>query len=158
MSDHVPWPPTGRILAFDWGAARIGVALSDPTRTLATPRPAIVEKDKARQIQRACATVIDSEAVAVLVGLPLHLDGASGPSVRSATMFAEKLRAALATACPDAAPAVHLVDERFTSQTAAELLAQGRQHRAPLRKDGTLDSAAAAVLLQACLDTTPGAP
>ncbi len=145
-------------MAFDWGAARIGVAASDPSRTLASPRPAIAEKDKGAQIRRAVATALELDAVLVLVGLPLHLDGTPGPSARSATLFAEKLGAALAAPREDGqkgmestVPAVLLVDERFTSATAERHLMETRGP-GRLRKDGTLDSASAAVLLQAWLD------
>lgn len=143
--------PPGRIVAFDWGAARIGVAASDPSRTLASPRPAIAEKDKGAQIRRAMAVVLDLEAVLVLVGLPLHLDGTPGPSARSATFFAEKLGTALAAGTNTPAPSVLLVDERFTSATAERHLMETRRP-GRLAKDGTLDSASAAVLLQSWLD------
>jgi len=142
----------GRVLAFDWGAARIGVAASDTTRTLASPRKAIVEKDKGRQIHLAAATVAEAEAVLVLVGLPVHLDGTPGASARSATMFAEKLRGVLEAGKTGTPPAVVLVDERFTSKTAEQHLMTTRSSLKN-RRDGALDSASAAVLLQSWLDS-----
>lgn len=158
MNSNLHDLPPGRVIAFDWGAARIGVAASDLSRTLASPRPAIAEKDKGAQIRRAVATALELDAALVLVGLPLHLDGTPGSSARSATLFADKLRAGLeAAARLDAArmdsvsPGVVLVDERFTSATAERQLMETRRP-GRLRKDGTLDSASAAVLLQAWLD------
>jgi len=156
--DHGGTQASGRALALDWGAARIGVAASDPTRSLASPQPAIAEKDKAAQIAKAAALVQALGATVVLIGLPLHLDGSPGSSARSATMFAEKLQGAL-DAAGGGAVEVILVDERFSTHSASERLAESRGagrgargRAAPRAKDGSLDSAAAAILLQAWLD------
>jgi putative Holliday junction resolvase len=139
----------GRILAVDWGAARIGLAVSDPTQTLATPLATLHEKDKGAQIQRVSALVHELEATRVIVGLPLHLDGGESPSARSATKFAEKL--ARFVDVP-----VELVDERFTSVVAEERLIEAQRNIRSRASKGLIDSAAAAVLLQEWLDLRPG--
>ena len=133
----------GRTLAIDWGLARIGLAVSDATRTLATPLPALHEKDKRAQIERVVALVAAEEITLVVVGLPLHLDGRESDSSRAARKYAEKLATRIDIP-------IELVDERFTSVQAHERLAEiggvGRKDK------GRIDSASAAILLQAWLD------
>jgi putative Holliday junction resolvase len=142
---------TDFIIAFDWGAARMGVAVAEASTRVATPRAAILEKDKAAQIRLAAAAVREAEAATVLVGLPLERDGEDGPTTRSARMFAAKLEAALASVGWPAT--LHLVDERFTSAEATTLLrAAGARPTGRDSRSGRLDSAAAAVLLAHWLD------
>jgi len=134
----------GRVLAVDWGEARIGLAVSDPTRTLATPYATLAEKDKGLQVKRVAALAGELEVTEVIVGLPLHMDGRETTSTRPAMKYAEKL--ARFVAVP-----VTLVDERLTSFEAEALLeAAGR--KAGRADKGRIDSAAAAVLLQRWLD------
>lgn len=140
----------GRILAIDWGLARIGLAVSDATRTLATPIPALHEKDKRAQIERVVALVATEEITRIIVGLPLHLDGAESPSSQAARKYAEKL--ANRVGVP-----VELHDERFTSVEAESRLDEsdelgGRRSRQKRGDKGRIDSASAAILLQSVLD------
>lgn len=140
----------GRILAIDWGLARIGLAVSDATRTLATPIPALHEKDKRAQIERVVALVATEEITRIIVGLPLHLDGAESPSSQAARKYAEKL--ATRVGVP-----VELHDERFTSVEAESRLDEsddlgGRRSRHKKGDKGRIDSASAAILLQSVLD------
>lgn len=134
----------GRVLAIDWGEARIGLAVSDPTRTLATPHATLADKDMGRQVSRVVALVGELEITQVLVGLPLHMDGSATRTTVPAMKYAEKL--ARLVSVP-----VTLVDERLTSiEAEARLTEAGRR---PGRADkGRIDSAAAAVLLQRWLD------
>jgi len=152
MTDPSPSMP-GRVVAIDWGLARLGVAASDPTRTLASPHATLHEKDKGLQIKRAAALVRELEATLVLVGLPLHLDGRESESSAAARKFAAKL-ATFVLPVP-----VELVDERLSSVEAGERLAERPGRRAPRAgagfRDGVLDRAAAAVMLQAWLDALP---
>lgn len=136
-----------RVMAVDWGEARIGVALSDPTRVLATPLTTLHEKDKRKQIERVAALVAEHEVARVLVGLPLHMDGKETTTTVPATRFAEKL--ARTVEVP-----VELVDERLSSALAESRLSEAK--RKPRRHDkGRLDAAAAAVVLQQWLDDQP---
>jgi len=143
MTDEPRAASAGRVVAIDGGEARLGVAVSDPTRTLATPHTTLHDKDKGRQIQRVAALVRELEATLVLVGLPLHLDGNESPSSTIARKFAAKLATVLVPI------PVELVDERLTSVEAQELL-DARPKRKTARDE--LDRAAAAVLLQGWLD------
>jgi len=137
----------GRVLAVDWGAARIGIAVSDPTRTLATPYVTLEEKDRRRQIERVVALVAELDARLVLVGQPLHMDGRVTSSTLPATKYAEKLASLVRVP-------VTLVDERLSSVSAEALLTEAG--RRPGRADkARLDSAAAAGFLQEWLDAQP---
>lgn len=133
-----------RALGIDLGAKRIGVALSDSAGTLATPYEVVARSgDRARDHRRIAALAEEAGAEAVVVGLPLSLDGSVGPVARAALDEADELAAALDVP-------VHTHDERLTTVTAErDLLAQGM--RAPARRK-VVDKVAAAVLLQSWLD------
>jgi len=150
-SQSPPLLMLGRVLAVDWGLARIGLAVSDGTRTLATPLATLHEKDKRAQIERVVSLIASEEINQVIVGLPLHLDGRESPSTLSARRYAEKL--ATRVTIP-----IELADERYTSVEAESRLAQAgaRSAKGGARtrdEKGRIDSAAAAVLLQGWLDT-----
>jgi putative Holliday junction resolvase len=132
-----------RVLALDLGTARVGVAVSDATATLASPLTTLGAGDRA-----GVAALVEAEGAGlVLVGLPRNMDGSRGPAARAAEAEAEALAATLAVP-------VLLVDERLTTVSADRALrAQGR--RAPARRR-VVDQAAAAVLLQGWLDGADG--
>ena len=143
-------PRVGRVLALDWGAARIGIAVSDPTQMLATPHSTLHTKDKGRQVREAVALAKHLDVVGVVVGLPLHLDGELGDSARTSRKYAEQI------ARHSGLPIV-MVDERFSSVAAAEMLRRGGAQRRRRGESlqawkGRVDAAAAAVVLQDWLD------
>ena len=119
-----------RVLALDHGAARCGVALSDPTGTVATPLEPVLRPDTRKGMQRVRALVEETSAERVVVGLPLSLRGEDTDQTRAARAFAERLGRQVAVP-------VELYDERFTTRIAA-------------RGGGSTseDSRAAAVLLE----------
>jgi putative Holliday junction resolvase len=119
-----------RVLALDYGAARCGVAVSDPTGTLATPLEPVLRPASKRGFAALVALVAELRAERVVVGLPLSLSGSDSAQTRETRAFAARLAAALSVP-------VELYDERFTTTLAA---------RAP--GSGSLDSRAAAVLLE----------
>ena len=124
-----------RILALDHGAARCGVAVSDPTGTIVTPLEPVLRPDTKKGMQRVAALVAEREAERVVVGLPLSLTGEDSDQTRAARAFADRL-AARVRPVP-----VELYDERFTTRIAAQ--SGGRAAE---------DSRAAAVLLESWLD------
>lgn len=139
MSQAVP-QQLPRVLALDPGEARIGVAISDALGLYAHPRAAIAARSRAEAV-RQVARVVREEAIdEVVVGLPLTLGGERGYQAESAAPFVAELRAALSVP-------VREVDERLSSAQAVSMQPGLRGKR-----DGTLDSAAAAVILQAVLD------
>jgi len=123
-----------RVLALDHGSARCGVAVSDPTGTLATPVGIVERPDTNRGLDRLVALVREHDAARVVVGLPLSLGGGDSAQTGEARAFAERLRERLDVP-------VELYDERFTTTLAK---------RAP--GAAAEDARAAAVLLEGWLE------
>jgi putative Holliday junction resolvase len=136
--------PGTRVMALDFGDKRIGVAFSDPTRTIASPHGHLANDGWKNLLPRLKALATERGAGLVLVGLPLNMDGSQGESARKARDFAARVERALGLP-------VELVDERLTSVMADEV----RLATNPRRKwkdKGERDAVAAAVLLQGWLD------
>ena len=123
-----------RVLALDHGAARCGVAVSDPTGTLATPVGIVERPDSRRGLDRIVALAREHDAAVVVVGLPLSLSGGDSAQTDEARAFAEKLRERLDIP-------VELYDERFTTTLAARVPGEAAE-----------DARAAAVLLEGWLE------
>ncbi len=134
----------GRIAGIDFGTVRIGIAVSDPARSIASPLENYTRRTPeldARRFQDLAA----EEAVCLwVVGLPVHLDGCESRKSREARQFARWLEQA--TGVP-----VQLFDERFTSVEAEELL-RGARMTSKRRKD-RIDMLAAQILLTAYLQS-----
>jgi len=132
-----------RVLAIDYGSTRIGLALSDPTGTLARPLPFVPAKGDAKLARELAALAQKEQAEKILLGLPRNMDGSLGEAAAKVQAFATALSAA--TKIP-----IQLVDERLTTvQASRQLHEAGRDTRA---QRGRIDSEAAAVLLQGWLD------
>ena len=123
-----------RVLALDYGSARCGCAVSDPTGTLATPLPVVARPGTEAGLNEIAAVVRDQEASRVVVGLPVSLSGQEGAQAVEARGFAEQLRAVVEVP-------VETWDERFTTRMAQAT--PGRHAE---------DSRAAAHLLQSWLE------
>ena len=134
-----------RILGVDWGEARIGLALSDPTGTLASPLKTLHEKDKRAQIERVVEVARAYEVERIVVGIPYTIDGNEGTMARWARKYAEKLERV-------GGVEVVGVDERYTSVAADFALEAADGGKRRNRDKGDRDSAAAAILLQEYLD------
>ncbi len=133
-----------KALGLDLGSVRIGVALSDSRGTLASPYTTIVRSGNLVRDQAAIAALVaETGAEVLVVGLPLSMDGRMGPAARAAMSEAASLRAALGVP-------VEVCDERLSTVSAARgMQVAGRRSR---HQRVVIDSAAAAVLLQAWLD------
>jgi putative holliday junction resolvase len=124
-----------RVLALDYGSARCGVALSDPTGELATPLP-VVERPGTKRGMGAVAGLVREHGVkTVVVGLPLGLSGDDTDQTRETRAWAEQLRSRLGGRVE-----VVLEDERFTTRMAERFGGEGDE-----------DSRAAAHLLEGWL-------
>lgn len=135
------------MLALDLGARRIGVAVSDPSGTLASPYEVIQRSGSAGADHRRVAQLVEEAgAERVVVGLPLSLDGRAGPAARKALAEVDELTEALDVP-------VETVDERFSTVTADRSMIE-RGMKAPARRK-VVDQVAAAVLLQTWLDGRP---
>jgi putative Holliday junction resolvase len=144
----LPIPPRrskqGRRLGIDVGTVRVGLAISDPTGTLATPLEAVQRRRDESDLDRIADLVMEHEVTEVIVGEPRHLSGASGASAREARAYSRALAGRIGSV------PVHLVDERLSTVTAASSLrANGLDSR---QQRPVIDQAAAVVILQAYLD------
>lgn len=132
------------MLGLDLGAARIGVAVSDPDGTVASPIEVLARTgDRARDHRRIAEVVTEWEADRVVVGLPLSLDGTLGPAATAAAAEAAELAAAVGVP-------VETHDERLSTVTADRALAAMQVKGRGRRK--VVDKVAAAVILQSWLD------
>jgi len=147
---RVPPPPSrrrssGRVLGIDVGKVRVGVAMSDPTGTLASPVETLQRAKDGSDLDRLAALVVEHEVSEVVVGEPRHLSGASGASAQDADAYARALVGRIGADVP-----VHMIDERLSTVSAASSLrASGVDSR---RQRPVIDQAAAVVILQSYLD------
>jgi putative Holliday junction resolvase len=132
-----------RILALDHGTKRIGVAVSDETKTIAQPLEYIPAEPFADFLKRLKELLIQKEIDLVLIGLPRNMDGSYGPAAQKVETFVAVLRTAITIP-------VKTWDERLTSTMANRILIQGNVRR-DKRKE-KVDKMAAAILLQSYLD------
>ena len=123
-----------RVLALDHGSARCGVAVSDPTGTLATPVGVVERPDSKRGLERIVALVREHDAGLVVVGLPVSLSGGDSAQTGEARAFAERLSERLDVP-------VELYDERFTTTLAGRATGKAAE-----------DARAAAILLEGWLE------
>lgn len=131
-------PPSGRLLAIDWGTKRIGLAVTDPTRTIAQPLATLTRRAGRRfPLQQLRPYLEEYRPVGIVVGLPLTAEGTEGEAAAAA-------RAVAALVAEKTGLPVVLWDERMTTARAAEADAVGG------RVDR--DQRAAAVLLQSWLE------
>ena len=137
----------GRLLGVDYGQKRIGLAISDHTGLIASPIDAINAKGTADADTVACIAV-ENDAVAIVVGLPLSLDGSYGPAARKVNAFCRQLR--LSTDIP-----VYVWDERMTTIEAQSILRESGNKPTWARGTarGRIDSASAAIILNAYLQS-----
>ena len=140
----------GRILAIDVGARRVGLAISDASRTLARPLETIAVASEADAVERVGLRIEqldrEDEGIAtIVVGMPSSLDGTPTPQTAKVQAFIARLKAR--TPLPIATE-----DERLTSVEAESRLA--RREKDWRKRKAQLDAASAAVFLQDYLDRT----
>lgn len=133
----------GRVLAIDYGRARIGLALSDPLGITVRPLPALANQGTGATMNALERLVVEEQVDRLVLGLPLTLDGKEGPACQEVRRFAEQLVQRF--------PRLPLeqVDERLTSKHAHALL-KGAGLKARRRAE-LADSTAAVLLLQSYL-------
>lgn len=134
----------GRVLAVDWGTRRVGVAVSDETRSLARTLPTLNVASGGQTVEKLVALAQELEVDTLVIGFPVHMSGREGEGAQKVLRLAAKLGELL--------PQVRILtwDERLTSHQAEEIL---RERGERLRGNkGRLDQVAAAVLLQCFLD------
>lgn len=128
-----------RVLAIDLGAKNIGTAISDELGLTVRPVETIHKASGGRDISRIAFLVEDLGAKAVVIGLPLRMDGTVGDAANAATRFAEKLRARLDVP-------VFMQDERLTSYEAEQMMSERGFSRS--RRRARSDEFAAMIILE----------
>jgi putative holliday junction resolvase len=137
----------GRVLALDIGEARIGVAVSDPDRTVALPAGTIRVAGGPQDLKAVAALVREHDATEVVVGHPLSLSGGRGAAAMRAEEFADGLRLVLDVP-------VRLQDERLTTKEAGRGLREAGAD--PRKARGAIDQASASLILRAFLERPAG--
>ena len=129
-----------RVLALDYGSARCGVAITDPTQIIVTPLPVVERPATRKGFARVLGLIREHGVKTVVVGLPLGLSGDDTAQTVETRAFAERLRESLGRRVP-----VELYDERFTTRMAERFGGEGDE-----------DSRAAAHLLEGWLGRAEG--
>ena len=132
-----------RIVALDVGDARIGVAVSDASRLIASPVEVIHRVGFGPDVKKVQEICRRYDTTLILSGLPLNLNGTEGPQAAKVRLFCQQLE--------KVGLVVYYQDERLTTVTAENALLEQNMHRAQRRQ--TVDKVAAAVILQQYLDT-----
>ena len=132
-----------RVLAVDPGSKRVGVAISDPTGTIAQALVTVDAMPEATLASRLTEIAVQNEATRIIVGLPRRMDGSYGPEAKAARELADAVR-------KESGLPVELADERLTTVAAERAMLEGGARRAKRR--ATVDRVAAALLLQSHLD------
>jgi putative Holliday junction resolvase len=136
-----------RMMALDHGTRRIGVAVSDEMKMIATPLEYILAEPFEKVIERLQQLIREKEVELILIGMPRNMDGTFGPA-------AEKVNAFIAALQPHITTPIKKWDERLTSVMANRALLEGNVRRAQRKEK--VDKMAAAILLQSYLDSRPG--
>ena len=133
----------GRICAIDLGTKRIGLALSDELKLLAQPFKTVKFKSDKKFIDELLILITEKNIDMIVIGLPLLPDGIEGPGCIRARSFEKKLN--------EKGIITHLFDERYSSETAEEVLLEFGKKRKN-NKD-KVDMIAAAVILKSYLES-----
>lgn len=133
-----------RLMAFDYGTKRIGVAVSDPMQIIATALTTVHPE----QIWTFLKEYLASEQVETfIVGRPLQLDGTDSESAQHVVGFIRKLKKEFPGI------GVHEVDERFTSKMASAAIAQSGMKKNKKQNKGLIDTVSATLILQTYMET-----
>jgi putative Holliday junction resolvase len=136
--------PSTRVLALDTGDRRIGIAISDESRTLAVPLPTLTRSNRRNDLRYFDRLMHRTPFAEIVVGLPLYPSGDRSPQAEKAQSFGEMLAAHLSVP-------VHFWDERLTSAEAHRYLAEAGHAPSSLRGKGKIDQVAAVLILESWL-------
>ena len=136
-------PQTGKLLGLDLGTKTIGVAVSDALRYTATPLETIARTKFTADAARLLELIADNKVVALVLGLPLNMDGSEGPRAQSTRAFARNLTQT--TPLP-----IIFWDERLSTSAVTRMLIEADTRRD--RRAEVVDKLAASYILQGYLD------
>lgn len=139
----------GRVMALDVGGRRIGIAMSDPMRILASPLTTIQALPHQRALSQITALLTMHAVVELVVGFPLTMSGEIGSQAKVVQSFVADLR--LLMSIP-----IHMIDERLTSVAAERMMLDLGMR--PEQRKARIDEVAASIILQDYLDSTRPAP
>jgi putative Holliday junction resolvase len=143
MSDDKSIPSTGKLLGLDLGTKTIGVAISDGLRYTATPLETIARTKFTADAARLVELINQNNAVAIVLGLPLNMDGSEGPRAQSTRTFARNL--GQKTPVP-----IAFWDERLSTSAVTRMLIEADTRRD--KREEVVDKLAASYILQGFLD------
>lgn len=135
----------GGAIGLDFGARRIGIAVSDADCAFAFPAGILERRDPERDIARLTELARERGATRFVIGLPLHMNGREGPEAAATRRFAERLAA-------HSGLPVEWIDERWTSREAARAQEPAPRASRGKRKRRDLDDLAATLILRAWID------
>ncbi len=135
--------PISRLIGIDAGTKTLGLALSDVTRTIASPLLTIARTKFTKDVEQLLALTGEHKVTGLVLGLPANLDGTEGPRAQSTRAFARNLNAL--TPLP-----ILLWDERLSTAAAERTLLEADQSRR--RRAEVIDKMAASIILQGALD------
>lgn len=138
------FPRGGRLLGLDYGTKRVGLALSNPEQTIATPLETYQRRDQAQDGRYLARVVEENRVAGLVVGLPVHMSGDEGEKAREARAFGT-------WAASVAKRPVVFHDERYSTALAEEHLRAA--HLTPKKRQLLRDKLAAQVLLQSYLES-----
>jgi putative Holliday junction resolvase len=133
----------GRILAIDYGRKRVGLAVTDPLKIIATALDTIEETKVLEFLKNYCTR---EEVEAFVIGMPKTLNNDESENAKYVKAFSEKL-ANILPAIP-----IHFVDERFTSSMALDSMIAGGVKKKDRRVKGNIDKISATIILQSFLE------
>lgn len=136
-------PREGRLLGLDLGTKTIGLAVSDVTRLVASPLETIARKKFTQDAQRLITIIAEQEIAALILGLPINMDGTEGPRAQSTRQFAANLL--LKTEIE-----IAFWDERLSTQAVTRTMIEADLSRS--RRADLVDKMAASYILQGALD------
>ncbi|WP_370229911.1 Holliday junction resolvase RuvX [Cognatishimia sp.] len=142
-SDASHIPPFQALMGLDLGTKTIGVAVSDGMQSVATPLETVKRKRFTLDAERLLEIIKDRNVGAIILGLPLNMDGTEGPRVLSTRAFARNLEKL--TPLP-----ITFWDERLSTVAAERALLEGDTSRK--RRSEVIDHVAASYILQGVLD------
>lgn len=133
-----------KVMALDYGEVRIGVAMTDLMRLIASPFETYVRKSLEQDLNYICALINNNSVKTVVVGLPLNMDGTEGERAQKTREFVDLLKSRTN---------VQFVfqDERLSSVSAEELLLEGGMKRRERKQN--IDKVAAAIILESYLNS-----
>lgn len=136
-------PPKTRLLGFDVGEKRVGIAMSDVTRTIATPYSTLTRQGKNTDIPAIKAIAREHEIGGLVIGLPLNMDGSEGKSCEMARQFGKHILKQWDIP-------IYFQDERLSTAAVTRALKEGDVSRK--KRSEVDDKLAASYILQTTLD------